>query len=82
MPTHIEGVDYFSLDEVLSDLGITRQTFWRWRKEGNVPGGHRFRDRRVLFTATELRTIREFANRIEPIHPAGREQLGLFNGRK
>lgn len=66
MPISIDGVSYFRAGEIVDDLGIARQTLWRWRKEGSVPPGYRYRDRLVLFTAAEVGAIREFSNRIEP----------------
>ena len=77
MSVKISGVTYFSTAEVVIELGISRQTLWRWRHEGKIPPGHRHRNRKVLFTAHELDVIRHFANRIEPIdHPdVGQPQL-------
>lgn len=66
MPISIDGVSYVSTGEILVELGIARQTLWRWRREGKIPQGNRYRDRQVLFTQAEAGSIREFANRIEP----------------
>jgi predicted DNA-binding transcriptional regulator AlpA len=74
----IEGTRYFSGADVTREAGISRQTLWRWRQEGKIPQGHRYRDGRVLFTQTELDAIRDFANRIEPINEASAGQLKLF----
>ena len=63
----IEGVRYVPASSVAHTLSVTRQTLWRWRQEGKIPPGHRFRDRRVLFTEKEVKSICDFANRIEPI---------------
>jgi hypothetical protein len=79
MPVIIEGITYFSLDEVAREVDVTRQTLWRWRQAGSIPSGHRFRRRRVIFTAEEREAVREFANRVEPAD-AGARQLRLFNG--
>ena len=49
----IDGVRYFTTTEVLGAAGISRQTLWRWRKDGLVPQGHRFRSRGVLFSGGE-----------------------------
>ena len=63
----IEGVKYIAAASVTQGLGVTRQTLWRWRLDGKIPQGHRFRNRRLFFTETEVESISEFANRIEPI---------------
>ena len=67
MPIQIDNVTYYSATEVIGTLNVSRQTLWRWRNEGKVPAGHRYRDRDVLFTSVEAEVIRRFANRIEPI---------------
>ena len=67
MAVEIEGVHYVSAAELAKEVGVSRQTLWRWRKEAKIPAGHRFRDRQVMFTEPEAEAIREHANRIEPI---------------
>jgi hypothetical protein len=80
----IEGVTYFSATDLMTELGVSRQTLWRWRRLGKIPAGHRYRDRTILFTADEVELIRQYANRIEPTGKIDRQprfrQLGLFNG--
>ena len=66
MTIQVEGVRYYSAAEVQAQLGVARQTLWRWRKEGKVPAGCRYRDHHVVFTRKEFDAIRGFANRIEP----------------
>ena len=66
MCIEIEGVEYYSNVEVLEATGVSRQTLWRWRQEGRVPGGNRFRNGQVLFTAGEYQEILAYANRVEP----------------
>ena len=78
MSLEIDGVEYVPGGEILAALGISRQTLWRWRQEGKIPQGHRFRDGRVLFTRQEAERIIQHANRIEPISDQDRRQLGLF----
>ena len=78
----VGGVRYFSAGDVAKAVGVSRQTLWRWRQEGKIPAGHRYRDRQVLFTAEELEAIKEYAHRIEPIAPTEVNQLKLFNGSK
>ena len=40
---------------------------WRWRQNGRIPQGARFRDGRVLFDEDQLRAIEQYANRLEPL---------------
>jgi len=74
----IKGVEYFSTTEVLKAAAVSRQTLWRWRQEGRVPDGHRFRNGQVLFSGAEYQEILAYANHLEPgaltTDPA---QLGL-----
>lgn len=82
MPVQIEGIAYFSAAEIQEELGISRQTIWRWRQDGKIPAGYRFRNGQILFTADERQSIREFANHLEPADGINSKQLGLFNGIK
>ena len=66
MQREISGIQYFSTAAVLSRTDVSRQTLWRWRREGRIPAGHRFRNGQVLFTLDELQEILAYANRIEP----------------
>ena len=65
---------------------MTRQTLWRWRQDGKVPTGRRYRDKQILFTGTELDRIRDYANRMVPLEPANLTQpagqLRLFSTNK
>jgi predicted DNA-binding transcriptional regulator AlpA len=85
MPIHIDGVAYVSAADLLQDLGIARQTLWRWRKARKIPPGRRYRGRDVVFTKEEVEIIREYANRLEPAEPAlgvsDVDQMSLFNTR-
>jgi predicted DNA-binding transcriptional regulator AlpA len=72
MPLTIEGVEFFTTTEVTKMVGVSRQTLWRWRAEGDVPLGRRYRRKSVVFTRTEVDEIVAFANRIEPIAVEGR----------
>ena len=78
MGLEIEGTAYLAVSSLLKELDISRTTLWRWRTEGKIPQGHRFRDGKVVFTEAEAEQIRQFANRIEPIAEVGRDQLTLF----
>lgn len=62
----IGGITYFSATGIQRDLGISRQTLYRWRQAGKVPQGCRYRGRQVVFTKQEVEAIREYANRLEP----------------
>jgi predicted DNA-binding transcriptional regulator AlpA len=84
MPIQIDGVAYFSAADIQRDLGVTRQTLWRWRKARKIPQGRRYRDRQVLFTKEEVDVIHEYANRLEPADAAlgsDADQMSLFNAR-
>lgn len=67
MPIRINGVNYFTVADLLKELDVTRQTLWRWRRERKVPSGHRFRNHHVVFDLEEVEMIKEYANRVEPI---------------
>lgn len=80
MPVRIDGEEYFTNSEVSEELGVSRQTLWRWREKGRIPTGLRYRTRQVLFKKAEVEAIRQFANHLEPIElgSGGVKQLGLF----
>lgn len=80
MPIVVSGEEFFTASDVAKDIGVVRQTLWRWRQDGKIPAGNRFRDRQILFTQAELEAIREFANRVEPIaHTSSERQRTLFD---
>jgi hypothetical protein len=79
MPIEIDGVSYFAAAEVAKEVRVSRQTLWRWRQDGKIPIGRRFRDRQILFSTAELEAVREYANRLEPAD-VGTNQMKLFNG--
>jgi predicted DNA-binding transcriptional regulator AlpA len=80
MPLTIDGTEFYTVSELAEELEVSRQTLWRWRTKGEVPQGRRYRNREVVFTESEAAEIRHYAYRLEPIDPAERDQLGLFNG--
>jgi hypothetical protein len=82
IPMEIRGVNYLSAADITKEIGISRQTMWRWRQEGKIPPGHRFRDGKILFTEEEAIAIRQYANRVDPIDQYQVAQLRLFNGIK
>jgi DNA-binding transcriptional MerR regulator len=71
---------FYPLTEVAEELRVSRQSLWLWRKSGKIPMGQRGR-RQVLFTEAEVSTIRDYANRLEPIELGGIRQMRLFSGR-
>jgi excisionase family DNA binding protein len=80
MPVQVDGEMYYTNSEVSEELGVSRQTLWRWREKGRIPTGKRYRTRQVLFKRDEVEVIRQFANHLEPIELGGSgiKQLGLF----
>ncbi len=82
MPVEIQGEHYLTNTEVSEELGVSRQTLWRWREKGRIPSGLRFRTRQVLFTLSEVEAIRVFANHLEPIALGGgaAKQPGIVHG--
>jgi hypothetical protein len=81
MSFQLDGTTYFSAAEVAREVGVSRQTLWRWRQDRKIPTGRRYRDKQVVFTADEVGAIREFAHRLEPIDGPAPSQLKLFGGR-
>lgn len=69
VPTKIEEIEFFTQSEVADLLGVDRTTLWRWRKHGKVPPGRRFRGSQVLYTRAEVKRIKEYSHRMEPITP-------------
>ncbi len=80
MSVKIYGIKYLTATGVLETIDVARQTLWRWRHEGKIPAGHRYRGRWVVFNPEEVLEIQEYANRIEPIDNSEAGQLSLFNG--
>lgn len=78
MPILIDRVEYFTASDIQRDLGVARQTLWRWRKGGKIPQGRRYRDRQVVFTREEVDAIRDYSNRLEPVGSVVSDQLKLF----
>lgn len=66
MAITINGTTYHSAADLVRDLGISRQTLWRWRKDGLIPAGYVLRKRHVLFTEEEAAAVRAYATLIEP----------------
>jgi predicted DNA-binding transcriptional regulator AlpA len=64
----IGGKRYLPAAEVIRAAGISRQTLWRWRSEGRIPQGSKYRDRVLVFTEQEAAAIRDFAHRVVPLN--------------
>ena len=77
-PVEIEDLQFFGVSELVEEVGVSRQTLWRWRNDGKIPAGHRYRDGRVLFTSEQVEEICRFANRLDPIEEPNRDQRKLF----
>ena len=75
----INGVDYFWAAQLLHEIAVSRQTFWRWRQKGQIPTGHRFRDGRPLFTGSEAEMIRRFATSVQLAERPASYQGRRFN---
>jgi excisionase family DNA binding protein len=81
MPQEIEGIPYLHATELAEEIGVSRQTIWRWRRVGKIPAGNRFRGRQVLFSPSEVEAVRAFAFGVEPIlEDEDEEQFSLFGG--
>ena len=65
MPVTIEGADLYRIGEALRNAAISRATYFRWVRTGRVPDT-RYKDRngRRLFTAAELKSLQEVAQRL------------------
>lgn len=70
----IDGITYFSAADVHRQIGVARQTLWRWRRARKIPAGRRYRDRQVVFTREEVDAIRKYANRLVPTETSGVDQ--------
>lgn len=70
----IDGITYFSAVDVQREIGVARQTLWRWRRARKIPPGRRYRDRQVVFTREEVDAIRKYANRLVPTDASGVDQ--------
>ena len=81
MPVIINEIRYLTVSDVLGKVDITRQTLWRWRQEGVIPMGSRYRNKQVIFSPEEVESILEYANRIEPVDETSDSQLNLFGRR-
>ena len=82
MAVDLDGEVYLCVSEVVERLDISRQTLWRWRTEGVIPTGHRYRGGQVVFSISEVEQVETYAHRLEPIRVGSSvdsDQLRLFN---
>jgi DNA-binding transcriptional MerR regulator len=72
MPVVINEQTYYRTAEVCRMVGISRNTLFRWLKEG-IFSGVEYRDWRGwrLFTAAQLETIRTKTNHVTAISRSG-----------
>lgn len=75
----INGAIYVVATALATELGISRQTLWRWRSEERIPAGHVYR-KQLVFSEDEASLVRQYTDRLEPALPAGARQLRLFKG--
>ena len=62
----INGIQYFTSADICREIGVARQTLWRWRKTRDIPQGLRYRNQAIVFTRAEVEAIRQHSNRLEP----------------
>lgn len=67
----IAGTTYLPATEVAKHVGISRTTLWRWRREGKIPLGRRYRNGLILFSPAEVQMVRNYADKLEPISAKG-----------
>jgi hypothetical protein len=58
---------YYEATEVVRELHISRQTLWKWRRQGHIPQGSHCRRKRLVFSQEELPAIIAYAQRVEPV---------------
>jgi hypothetical protein len=82
MSIEIEGTEYFTAADIQRDIGVVRQTLWRWRRARKIPQGRRYRDQAIVFTRSEVEAIRVYSNRLEPADPGVSRQRRARTNRK
>lgn len=79
VPTTLHDTTFLTATEVADLAGVSRQSLWRWKKAGHIPGGRRYRGRELLYTRDEVEAIYAHAHRLEPEAAAAHvDQLDLF----
>ena len=51
---------YLIFKEVVDIVGVSIQTFWKWRRTSNIPIGSKYHGKQVLYTVDEIELIRKF----------------------
>lgn len=76
MPLAINGKTYYRTAEVCRLIGISKNTLFRWLKEGRF-GETEYRDWRGwrLFTPAQLETIKATTSQVNAIGRASRDQV-------
>ena len=72
----VAGTMYLPATEVAKHVGISRTTMWRWRHEGKIPLGRRYRSGLILFSPAEVELVRDYADRLEPVSANGTVRPG------
>src|SRR5260370_40835616 len=62
----IAGTRYLPATDVARHVGVSRTTLWRWRHDGKIPLGRRYRNGLILFAPAEVEVVREYAERLVP----------------
>ena len=79
MSIEIDGIEYHTVSDLVEELGVSRQTLWRWRQAEKIPQGHAFRDRWVVFSPLEVEEIRAYAFQLKPVGEESEDhQISLF----
>ena len=66
MPVKIEGKQFYRTNEALDRIGISKSTWFRWLKERKIDDvGHKDLRGWRLFTESDIRRIRKYANTIK-----------------
>jgi predicted site-specific integrase-resolvase len=70
MPLHIQGRDLYPIGEVLSRVGLSRSTYFRWVKAGRVHDT-KYKDRngRRVFTQEEVEELTKTVQKLEDRDP-------------
>lgn len=68
MSVLVNDREFFTASEIADDVGVVRQTLWRWRLNGKIPKGYRYRDRQILFSPEERELIRDYAHKLVPMN--------------